>query len=168
MDKEFYEEPNYEYDIIVFDSGSSKILQNENDAYTREEINSNIIAEFPDFWISENRNDIIYIFNDIKQMSQFTTFLDDCDLDEFCDYMDYVNNIDIVSKYDWAYCDINNTNNKYMNMKYPTFGQYMCHYYIELIDLFSYLTRMYLLKFGPFECFSKFVFLTSSSNRILK
>ena len=72
------------------------------------------------------------------------------------------------SNYDWQEYDLNLFVNKYTYIKNPTYKQYMSHYLIELYDLFSYLTRNYVLKFGTFEVFAEFVYLTSSNNTILK
>ena len=167
MDKEYIEEPNYEFDTIVFESNTIKILHEEL-SYTPKEIKTNIANIFPDYWISDNRIDITYIFNDIQEMAILSTFMDNCDLDEFCDFMDYVNNIPLNSNYDWQEYDLNLFVNKYTYIKNPTYKQYMSHYLIELYDLFSYLTRNYVLKFGTFEVFAEFVYLTSSNNTILK
>ena len=167
MDKEYIEEPNYEYDTIVFDSGSVKILQ-EDCEYSSDEIKKIITNIFPDQWISDNRNDITYIFNNIQEMASSSNFIDNCDLDEFCDFMDYVNNINFKHKYDWQNIDLNNFVNKYTYRKNPTYKQYMSHYLIELYDLYTYLTRNYILKFGTFEIFAEFVYLTSSNSEILK
>jgi len=167
MDKEYIEEPNYEYDTVVFDSNSLKILKEQNE-YTQDEIQTNIANIFPDYWISDNRIDITYIFNDIKEKSYISQFVDNCELDEFYDFMDYVNNTQMNSYYDWEKYDLNIFVNKYTYRKNPTLKQYMSHYLIELYDLFSYLTRNYVLKFGTFEVFVEFVYLTSSNNTILK
>ena len=116
MDKEYIEEPNYEFDTIVFESNSLKILKEETE-YSSDEIKSNIANILPDYWISDNRIDITYIFNDIKEMSYLSQFVDNCDLDEFCDFMDYVNNIPMNSYYDWGEYDLNIFVNKYIYRK---------------------------------------------------
>ena len=167
MDKEYIEESNYEYDVIMFDSGSIKIIQEDNE-YTPCEIEKYVAEIFPDQWISDNRNEIITIYNDIQEMADLSTFMDNCDLDEFCDFMDYVNNLNIKPIYDWKNTDLSMYVNKYTYRKNPTFKEYMAHNLLELYDIYCYLMRNYVLKFGPFEVFAEFIYLTSSSNEILK
>ena len=104
MDKEYFEEHNYEYDTIVFDSGSIQIYQHEN-SYT-EDTEDDVSNIFPDYWISNNRIDLTYIFDDIKEMSYVSAFMDNCDLDEFCDFMDYINNLSVKSVCDWENYDL--------------------------------------------------------------
>lgn len=166
MDKEYYEEPTYEYDTIIFEENIAKVV-NEAQLFTTEEFKQNIDNIFPDYWISENRNMITYIFEDLKEMSQTTSFCDNCNLDDFCDYMDYVNNSSIETQFNWDKLNLYLYVNKYSYRKNPTFKQYMSHYLIELYDLYSYLSRKYTMKCGTFEVFSEFVYITSSSNKII-
>jgi len=100
-------------------------------------------------------------------MSVYSSFCDQCDLDMFCDFMDYVNNTNMSSPYDWENENLEEYVTKYKHKRNPSYKQYMSHNLLELIELYQYLIRNFKLSFGPFEIFCELVYITSSNNILL-
>lgn len=153
--------PN-EYEVIHFDDGHLKIVNEEEIKYTEEEKNEDIKKYYPDHWSSQNYNNLINIFDDLKEILCYHSVMSKIKSTDFIDYMDFVNNTHIYETYDWN-VNLQDFVVKKPNKNNATFREFVGHYLIELKDIFDYLNRTYdNYSFGAFETFCDLAYHTSS------
>ena len=161
-DKEIHDEAAYEFDTVHFDDGLAFIVRGSSD---NDFDGVDPFALYPDHWIATNRDNLWQAYDDISEVSKYSTLFDELNFGNYCLYMEYVARVHPQDEHNWADgFDPKDHEILQHGRRNPTFKQWTRHYIVELSTLFTYLCNGHpTVDFGSFELFMHTCYDNSSS-----
>ena len=156
-DKEVQEEVIDEYDSIIFDDGRIYVEREGEEEGEEKEMKE----YYPDYKMAREREYNKEVYEDIRKMGEQSTLFDKMSFGRFCEYVEQAEGTQ--DKYNWAECNPEEHMLRYYGKIRPTFKQWVRHFIMELMELFEYMMRTYVLELGSFECFMTECYTQSSS-----
>ena len=155
---DYVEHKDNEYNDVYFEKGRVYV-DDESLVVSKESY-----EPLPDEWISNNQDQLYYIYLDIEYLSKQYSLLEFLQFSDFCDYMDYTNNYPIKTKIQWDSTLFDYCHKFKSPITNPPYKIFVSHMLFDIVSFFNYLEGMYsIFKFGPMEVFMELCYMYSST-----